>query len=81
MILGLLAEGYDNKKIGSLLFLSEHTVRDYVSSLMTKLKAKNHTQVVASAFRLGLLNEVFKICEKSEFFCGRKFKEMLLNVQ
>ncbi|MFK9091967.1 LuxR C-terminal-related transcriptional regulator [Bacillus salipaludis] len=54
-ILELLAEGYDNKKIGELLFLSEHTVRDYVSSLMTKLKAKNRTQVVASAFRLGLL--------------------------
>jgi len=56
MILGLLAEGYDNKKIASLLFLSEHTVRDYVSSLMTKLKAKNRTQVVASAFRIGLLS-------------------------
>lgn len=56
MILGLLAEGYDNKKIASLLFLSEHTVRDYVSSLMTKLKAKNRTQVVASSFRLGLLS-------------------------
>ncbi|MCZ8510909.1 LuxR C-terminal-related transcriptional regulator [Paenibacillus filicis] len=56
MILGLLADGYDNKKIGGLLFLSEHTVRDYVSILMTKLKAKNRTQVVASAFRLGLLN-------------------------
>ncbi|WP_312505071.1 LuxR C-terminal-related transcriptional regulator [Lysinibacillus sp.] len=56
MILGLLAEGYDNKKIGGFLFLSEHTVRDYVSSLMTKLKAKNRTQVVASAFRLGLLS-------------------------
>lgn len=56
VILGLLAEGYDNKKIGRLLFLSEHTVREYVSRLMTKLKAKNRTQVVASAFRLGLLN-------------------------
>ncbi|MGE8205641.1 LuxR C-terminal-related transcriptional regulator [Heyndrickxia sp. NPDC080065] len=55
MILDLLAEGYDNKKMGELLFLSEHTVRDYVSSLMTKLKAKNRTQVVASAFRVGLL--------------------------
>ncbi|OIK15768.1 hypothetical protein BIV60_08440 [Bacillus sp. MUM 116] len=55
-ILDLLSEGYDNKKIGESLFLSEHTVRDYVSSLMTKLKAKNRTQVVASAFRLGLLN-------------------------
>ncbi len=56
MILGLLAEGHNNKKIAGLLFLSEHTVRDYVSSLMTKLKAKNRTQVVASAFRLGLLS-------------------------
>ncbi|KQL50780.1 hypothetical protein AN964_24460 [Heyndrickxia shackletonii] len=55
MILDLLAEGYDNKKMGELLHLSEHTVRDYVGSLMTKLQAKNRTQVVASAFRLGLL--------------------------
>ncbi|MCH1624520.1 LuxR C-terminal-related transcriptional regulator [Ferdinandcohnia quinoae] len=54
-ILDLLAEGYDNKKMAELLYLSEHTIRDYVSNLMTKLKAKNRTQVVASAFRLGLL--------------------------
>ncbi|MHA7582969.1 LuxR C-terminal-related transcriptional regulator [Paenibacillus vandeheii] len=55
-VLKLLAEGYDNKKIASLLFLSEYTVRDYVSSLMIKLRAKNRTQVVASAFRWGLLS-------------------------
>ncbi|WP_419392861.1 LuxR C-terminal-related transcriptional regulator [Cytobacillus praedii] len=55
MILDLLADGYDNKKMGELLHLSEHTVRDYISSLMTKLHAKNRTQVVASAFRLGLI--------------------------
>ncbi|MGC5772738.1 LuxR C-terminal-related transcriptional regulator [Paenibacillus pabuli] len=55
-VLDLLAEGYDNKKIASLLFLSEYTVRDYVSSLMTKLRAKNRTQVVAYAFRWGLLS-------------------------
>ncbi|KOP70960.1 hypothetical protein AMS60_23165 [Bacillus sp. FJAT-21945] len=55
MILDLLTEGYDNKKMGELLHLSEHTVRDYISSLMTKLNAKNRTQVVASAFRLGLI--------------------------
>lgn len=54
-ILMLLSEGYDNKRIAKLLFLSEHTVRDYVSSLMKKLNAKNRTQVVASAFRKGLL--------------------------
>lgn len=55
-VLKLLADGYDNKKIASLLFLSEYTVRDYVSSLMTKLRAKNRTQVVAYAFRWGLLS-------------------------
>lgn len=54
-ILDLLAEGHDNKKMGEILYLSEHTVRDYVSSLLTKLKAKNRTQVVAYAFRYGLL--------------------------
>ena len=55
MILNLLAEGYNNKKMAELLQLSEHTVRDYVSSLMTKFKAKNRTQVVVYGFRFGLL--------------------------
>ncbi|WHY99496.1 LuxR C-terminal-related transcriptional regulator [Peribacillus simplex] len=55
MILNLLAEGYNNKKMAELLQLSEHTIRDYVSSLMTKFKAKNRTQVVVYGFRFGLL--------------------------
>ncbi len=54
-ILTLLAEGYDNRQMGENLHLSEHTVRDYVSSLMGKLKARNRTQVVSTGFRLGLL--------------------------
>ncbi|MFJ7307511.1 LuxR C-terminal-related transcriptional regulator [Peribacillus frigoritolerans] len=55
MILNLLAEGHNNKKMAELLQLSEHTVRDYVSSLMTKFKAKNRTQAVVYGFRSGLL--------------------------
>lgn len=55
MILNLLAEGHNNKKMADLLQLSEHTIRDYVSSLMTKFKAKNRTQVVVHGFRNGLL--------------------------
>ncbi|WP_347941976.1 LuxR C-terminal-related transcriptional regulator [Peribacillus simplex] len=55
MILNLLAEGYNNKKMAELLQLSEHTIRDYISSLMTKFKAKNRTQVVVYGFRFGLL--------------------------
>ncbi|MGE6613205.1 LuxR C-terminal-related transcriptional regulator [Peribacillus sp. NPDC076916] len=55
MILNLLAEGHNNKKMAELLQLSEHTIRDYISSLMTKFKAKNRTQVVVYGFRLGIL--------------------------
>ncbi|MFH0068807.1 LuxR C-terminal-related transcriptional regulator [Peribacillus sp. NPDC056705] len=55
MILNLLAEGHNNKMMAELLQLSEHTIRDYISSLMTKFKAKNRTQVVVYGFRLGLL--------------------------
>ena len=55
MVLNLLAEGFNNKKMAELLQLSEHTIRDYVSSLMTKFKAKNRTQVVVYGFRFGLL--------------------------
>lgn len=54
-VLTLLSDGYDNKKMGEFLHLSEHTIRDYISSLMLKLKAKNRTQVVSSGFRLGLI--------------------------
>lgn len=55
-VLTLLADGYDNKKMGEFLHLSEHTIRDYISNLMLKLKAKNRTQVVSAGFRLGLLS-------------------------
>ncbi|WP_144528644.1 LuxR C-terminal-related transcriptional regulator [Peribacillus simplex] len=55
MVLNLLAEGFNNKKMTELLQLSEHTIRDYISSLMTKFKAKNRTQVVVYGFRFGLL--------------------------
>ncbi|MEC0128893.1 response regulator transcription factor [Paenibacillus pabuli] len=44
------------KTMAIVLAERESTVRDYVSSLMTKLRAKNRTQVVAYAFRWGLLS-------------------------
>lgn len=54
-ILYLLAEGYKNKEIAEVLYLSEFTVRDYVQKLMEKLKAKNRTQIISTAFRMGLV--------------------------
>ncbi|WP_053075117.1 response regulator transcription factor [Ornithinibacillus californiensis] len=55
-ILHLLSEGYRNKEMAELLFLSEYTVRDYIQTLMTKLRAKNRTQIISMAFRMGLVD-------------------------
>lgn len=54
-ILYLLAEGYSNKQMAEMLYISEFTVRDYVQKLMIKLHAKNRTQIISTAFRMGLV--------------------------
>ncbi len=55
-ILHLVSEGYSNKDMAGLMFLSEFTIRDYIQKLMIKLKAKNRTQIVSMAFRMGLID-------------------------
>lgn len=54
-VLYLLAEGFSNKQMAEMLFLSEFTIRDYIQKLMTKLHAKNRTQIISTAFRMGLV--------------------------
>jgi DNA-binding NarL/FixJ family response regulator len=48
-ILALVAQGKGNKDIAAELYLSEGTVRNYVSSIMAKLHANDRTQVVIKA--------------------------------
>ncbi|MGT2828225.1 response regulator [Streptococcus hillyeri] len=48
-VLKLLAKGLSNKEIASQLYLSDGTVRNYVTSLMTKLGANNRTEAVLIA--------------------------------
>lgn len=55
-ILYLISEGYSNKEIASLLFLSEYTIRDYVQNLLSKLNARNRTQMVANAYKMGYIS-------------------------
>jgi two-component system response regulator DevR len=43
-ILDLIAEGLSNREIGQRLFLAEKTVKNYVSSLLSKLKLQRRTQ-------------------------------------
>lgn len=48
-VLALLAQGLTNKEIASQLYLSDGTVRNYVTSLMIKLDANNRTEAVLIA--------------------------------
>lgn len=44
-IIRLIAEGLSNKEIAAQLFLSEGTVRNYLSQILDKLKLRDRTQV------------------------------------
>ena len=51
-ILGLIAEGLTNRQIGERLFLAEKTVKNYVSSILSKLGLERRTQAAVLASRL-----------------------------
>lgn len=53
-ILKLLARGKSNTEIAAHLFLSEGTVRNYVSSIFTKLNVSDRTQAAVIALKYGL---------------------------
>ena len=46
-ILGLVAEGLTNKEIAAKVFLSDKTVKNYVSSILAKLNLQRRTQAAA----------------------------------
>lgn len=51
-ILELIGEGLTNRQIGERLFIAEKTVKNYVSSLFSKLGMQRRTQAAALAARL-----------------------------
>jgi DNA-binding NarL/FixJ family response regulator len=55
-ILQLLARGLSNADIARELFLSEGTVRNYTSTIFSKLGVNDRTQAVITAFKHGLVD-------------------------
>lgn len=54
-VLRLMAEGHGNADIALLLGCSEHTVKNVIYELMTRLQARNRAHAVAHAVRQGLV--------------------------
>jgi DNA-binding NarL/FixJ family response regulator len=48
-ILSLVAKGYSNKEIADAIFISEPTVRNYISSIYAKVGTKDRLQVMSFA--------------------------------
>lgn len=66
-VLRLIANGYSNQRIAQELFLAEATVRNYISSIYTKLGTNNRLEVIEYA-------------KKFLFFLFRRRKGRLSNL-
>ncbi|OEG14533.1 DNA-binding response regulator [Enterococcus ureasiticus] len=50
-ILSLIAEGLNNKEIADQLYLSEGTIRNYISNLLEKLELRDRTQLAVFYYK------------------------------
>jgi DNA-binding NarL/FixJ family response regulator len=53
-VLDLVARGYDNRRIARELFLSDKTVRNHVSNVLTKLDVEDRAEAARRARNAGL---------------------------
>ncbi|MBI4288944.1 MAG: response regulator transcription factor [Chloroflexi bacterium] len=56
-VLHLTAEGKSNKEMASILHISENTATYHMKNILAKLHLKNRAQVVAYAYREGILKD------------------------
>jgi NarL family two-component system response regulator LiaR len=54
-VLELVAQGMDNATIAETLYVTHHTVKSHVASILTKLQVENRVQAAVRAARAGLI--------------------------
>jgi DNA-binding NarL/FixJ family response regulator len=57
-VLEYIANGRSNKEIGQMLYISEHTVKTHVKSILMKLDAIGRTEAIAVGIKRGLIKPV-----------------------
>jgi len=50
-----IANGLSNKEISEKLFLSEGTIKNNISTILSKLDLRDRTQIAIFAFKIGLV--------------------------
>ncbi len=55
-VLNLVKYGYENHEIAAQMFISNHTVKAHISSILTKVEARNRTQLVYFAMKANLID-------------------------
>jgi two-component system, NarL family, response regulator DegU len=55
-ILQLIADGYSTSEVAGRLFISGKTVKNHLASIYDKLDARDRTQAVLSAVRIGIIH-------------------------
>lgn len=55
-VLSLIKEGFTNAEISGRLYITERTVKFHISSILSKLNAKNRTEAVDIALKRGLFS-------------------------
>lgn len=56
-ILSLIADGASNREIGERLFLSEKTIKNYITSIFQKLQTNDRTHAAVYAIQRGLISQ------------------------
>jgi DNA-binding NarL/FixJ family response regulator len=54
-VLKLVAGGFSNKEIASSIFLAEGTIKNHVSTILSKLNTRDRTRAVLIALNQGLI--------------------------